>query len=298
MSNIIAFQRPVNGIKVEQRADDGYMNATAMASAHLKDISDWLALDSTLRIVTALAKRLDIEINSGISPNSAKTRVSALFPSLVSVRRGSPANGGGTWIHPKLGVNCAQWCNEEFALLVADWVEEWMLTGVNPVKIDPDEQYRLWQERYDIRVELRDVLRVELMNAVIAYAERHGLGARCLCIDTHDEMNKRIQGSSASGIRELGGLPLGDLIRDYYGASPLVDYSAINKIATNSIEDKDIHPVTAVKEACEGYFGVSYTPRPVILLENIHSQGKRLQAATRLRRLKAGIQLNLLDEVS
>ena len=298
MSNVIAFQRPVNGIKVEQQADDGFINGTAMCVAHGKDISDWLKTDDAWETVEALADDLGLEIKDHKSGNSVYTRVSIAFPSLIRVKRGSPSNGGGTWIHPDLAVYLAQWCNKPFAILVGRWIREWIASGLTPIEVDPDEQYRLWQERYDIRVELRDVLRVELMNAVVAYAERHRLGAKRLCIDTHDEMNKCIQGSSASGIRALGGLPLADLIRDYFAAPPLVNYSAINKIATNSINDRDLDPIEAVREACESYFGVSYTPKPVMLVENVHSQGKRLKAARRKRRLNTGIQLNLLEDAS
>lgn len=300
MSKIVAFKRPVNGIKVEQRVDDGFINGTVMCTAHGKDVAQWFLNRSTIELLLALAFRLgkSVDIKDWNSNDSSVTRLAALFPDLIRVRRGSPANGGGTWIHPKLAVHLAQWCNAEFALLVSDWIEEWMLTGVNPIEIDPDEQYRLWEERYDIRVELRDVLRPELMKAVTDYAERHNIGARPLCKATHDEMNKCIQGHTAGGIRLLGGLPLGDLIRDYFGASPLVDYSAINKLATNSITDRDIHPVKAVQEACKLYLGNAYEPKPVVLMENIHVQGKRLKAAKRRRRLQRGIQLNLLEDAS
>lgn len=298
MSNIVAFARPVNGVKVEQRADDGFINGTAMCIAYDKDISDWLKTDDVWEMVDALAQDLGLEFKDHKSGNSVYTRVSSTFPGLVRVKRGSPSSGGGTWIHPDLAVYLAQWCNKSFAILVGRWVREWMITELSPVDIDPEEQYRLWQQRYDIRIELKDVLRPELMNAVVEYAQKHKLGAKRLCIAVHDEMNKCIQGESASDIRALGGLPLGDLLRDYFEASPLVCYSAINKLATNAIVDRDVEPVHAVKEACESYLGKSYIPEPVKMVENIYTQGKRLKAAKQAKRLKDGIQLTLMPDAS
>jgi hypothetical protein len=142
MSKILTFRRPVNGIPVEQRRADGFINGTAMCVAHDKDISDWLALDVTMRLVTALANRLGISFNSGISPNSVKTRVSSIFPTLILVKRGAPVTGGGTWIHHKLATNLAQWCSAEFALQVSDWIEEWLLTAQNPIQSSIDQQLK------------------------------------------------------------------------------------------------------------------------------------------------------------
>jgi hypothetical protein len=162
-SKVLSFRRSVNGVQVEQRFRDGYIDATAMCAAHERDVSDWLALDSTLRLVEALAYRCRIGIKTGISRFSARTRVSALYSSLVMVRRGSPDNGGGTWIHPKLAVHLAQWCNPEFALLVSDWIEEWFVTNKSPFgySSDPNAEWLQWKQRYDIRLELKDVCGVD-----------------------------------------------------------------------------------------------------------------------------------------
>ena len=89
--------------------------------------------DSTFELVAALAKRLDIKFKSPKLGNSVWKRVSATFPTLVRVKRGSPKNGGGTWIHHKLAVPLAMWISPEFALLVSDWVEQWLMTGQNPI---------------------------------------------------------------------------------------------------------------------------------------------------------------------
>lgn len=127
MSDFI-IPRIFNSNLIEQRTLDGFINGTAMSRANGKNISDWLALESTFELVSALASRLGLVIKfiEDLSPTSIKTRVSAAYPMLVVSKMGSPENGGGTWIHPKLATSLGMWCNPQFALQVADWVEEWL----------------------------------------------------------------------------------------------------------------------------------------------------------------------------
>lgn len=307
-AEIIKFVRPVNGVKVEQRRNDGFINGTAMCVAHGKNISDWLKTEETFELVTGLAIDLGMVsetegeenialINSDLSPNSAKTRVAAFYPTLVQVRRGSPENGGGTWVHPDLAVQLAQKCNTRFAIQVSRWIREWLLTGRNPVQVSEDEnldkEWQLWQQRYDIRVELKDFLRPELMSAVVQWAEQNGQSPITLCSKVHDAMNERIQGAKAKQIRLMGALPLGVLLRDHFAASPLSCYSAINRLAKNAIKDAGMDPLTAVHDACDRYLGKAYVPKPAHIVENLHAQGRRLRAARRQRQLVQGMQMTL-----
>lgn len=299
MAEILKFTRPVNGVIVEQRVADGFINGTAMCVAHGKDIANWLKTGETFELVEALARRLGVKANSSKKTNSDKTRVSATYPSLVIVKRGSPENGGGTWIHHKLAVNLAQWCNTEFALLVADWVEEWLITGRNPVQAesDIDQEVAAWQHRYDIRILLKDFLRPELMGVVIRYALDHGKNPIKLASSVHDLMNKRIQGATSKQIKVLGGLPISSLLRDYLGAKFLFDYASINKFAKNAIIDKGLHPLEAVNEACDGCLGKSYIPTLAPIVGNLYTEGRELKSRRQSKRLAAGIQLDLLNDI-
>ena len=131
--SLAIIERQANGVVVAQRQDNGFINGTAMCVAHSKDISDWLKTDDTWELVVALANDLGIKPKDRKSGNSMYTRVAATYPDLVVVKRGSPETGGGTWIHPDLAIQLAQWCNKAFAIQVSRWVREWMLTGSNPV---------------------------------------------------------------------------------------------------------------------------------------------------------------------
>ncbi|MFM6136952.1 MAG: hypothetical protein ACKPCP_22860, partial [Sphaerospermopsis kisseleviana] len=114
----------------------------------------------------------------------------------------------------------------------------------------------------------------------------------------HDLMNKRIQGKKAKDIRLLNGLPLGDLLRDYFDTKPLHTYAAINRIATNKIVDSSINPIQAVNEACDVYLGGRYIPKLFPKAENLYAQGHRVRKslkAKQVKSVKSYQQLSLFD---
>jgi KilA-N domain len=298
MSTILTFRRPVNGIPVEQRRADGFINGTAMCVAHDKDVAQWFLNKSTIELLNALALRQGRpthDFKDWKSNDLSITRLSALFPGLILVKRGAPATGGGTWIHHKLAPHLAQWCSAEFSLQVSDWIEEWLLTAQNPIQSGIDQQLKAWEERHSIRIDLKDIRRVELVDVVKVWAKDHNQSPITLCSGVHDLINQRIQGARSKQIKILGGLPLGALIRDYFDASPLTEYGAISRLAKNAILDRDLPPMQAVHEACDYYLGKAYVPKLACISENVYRQGRRLQSIKQQQRLKAGIQLSLLE---
>lgn len=301
MGELVQFiPHQVNGVKVDQRSTDGFINVTAMCAAHGKEVSDWLRLESTFQLFCALASFLGIKTNMAFCRDSGTARLSAtkygqIFSSLIFVKRGSPENGGGIWLHYNLAIQLAQWCNPAFAIQVSCWVHDWLTTGKNPVYVESDleKEAVLWQQRYDIRVFLKDFLRPELMNAVVAYALRNSLSPIKLCAEVHDTMNERIQGMKSKQIKALNGLPLGELLRDYFDVDPLVAYASINRLAKNCIKDSNIEPIKAVHEACDMYLGAAYEPKPLKLSENVYVQGYKIQEARKRKSLSQYHQLSL-----
>ena len=106
------IHRKLNEVTVDQRQEDGYFNATAMCKAAGKQFAHYLENDATKKFLKVLAAKLGIPIDKG-------------NPTLIEVRAGSPATGGGSWIHPKVAINLAQWASVDFAVLVTDWVEDY-----------------------------------------------------------------------------------------------------------------------------------------------------------------------------
>lgn len=78
---------------------DAYFNATAVAKAFGKRPYDWLELDVTKEYIFELRSQTVHQQNQW-----------------VITKNGSPENGGGTWLHPDLGVPFARWLSVKFAV--------------------------------------------------------------------------------------------------------------------------------------------------------------------------------------
>ena len=93
---------------INQRATDGYINATEMCKAAGKRFNNYSQLSSTDDYLEALS------LDTGIP-------VSRLIQSF----RGSPPELQGTWVHPQIAIHLAQWLSPTFAVQVSTWVFEW-----------------------------------------------------------------------------------------------------------------------------------------------------------------------------
>lgn len=111
--------RRFNSADIEQRIADGYINLNQMAKATGKRIDNWTRLQST--------KELIAEFDRQITSSDLREQL----PALITVTSGiaGQRGGGGTWAHPDIAVQFAQWCSPTFALLVSRWVREWMTSG-------------------------------------------------------------------------------------------------------------------------------------------------------------------------
>lgn len=103
---------------VEQRASDGYINATAMCQAASKKWSHYYENSSTQGLVRELSA------DAGI-PASV----------IIQIIKGGDPHLQGTWIHPQLALNLAQWLSPKFALQVSKWVFDWMSGNGGPAKL-------------------------------------------------------------------------------------------------------------------------------------------------------------------
>lgn len=123
MNNVIPFHYQGQSVRFNT---DGWINATAAASVFGQEPRDWLRLHDTESYMRALAKHLGIPFEPKFVERKKSQKVtggkSGFRPELsgcaglVVTKRGSAANGGGTWLHPKLAVTFARWLNIEFAV--------------------------------------------------------------------------------------------------------------------------------------------------------------------------------------
>jgi len=111
MSNVTTITRDFNGTQIRQRKSDGFLDATAMCKATGKLFGHYKTLESTQAFLSALSTDIGYPISELIQ----------------SVKGGHPENQG-TWVHPQVAINLAQWCSPEFAVLVSKWVFELLTT--------------------------------------------------------------------------------------------------------------------------------------------------------------------------
>ncbi len=99
----------LDGKVINQRATDGYVNATAMCKSTGKLFADYARLKSTREFLPELSSDMGIPISELIQ----------------SLKGGSPENQG-TWVHPHVAINLGQWLSPKFAVLVSKLVFEWV----------------------------------------------------------------------------------------------------------------------------------------------------------------------------
>src|SRR5208337_3982968 len=88
----------VDGKLVEQRAVDGYVNATAMCAAVGKQFNDYRRLKSTEEFLWELASDTGIPVSQ----------------LAVSFKGNTASFQQGTWIHPDAAIHLGQWCSPKF----------------------------------------------------------------------------------------------------------------------------------------------------------------------------------------
>jgi len=101
---------------IQQRAKDGYINATAMCKAAGRPWSRYWEAKPSKEFASALSADLGISITE-----------------LIQSLTGGYSHLQGTWVHPQVAIHLAQWLTAEFAVQVTKWVFEWM-SDATPVK--------------------------------------------------------------------------------------------------------------------------------------------------------------------
>lgn len=100
-----------------------FFNATKVAQVFGKRPTAWLVLDSTKEYLEAVTRKMVTEESQ-----------------LVRVKQGGKDQG--TWLHPKLGVRFAQWCDVNFAVWCDEAVDD-ILRGTSTTTLLLSEQQTL-----------------------------------------------------------------------------------------------------------------------------------------------------------
>ena len=131
------------GVIVGQYVSDGYINATAMASAHKartgqrKDVANWLQTKRTQEELKHLKSVTGIPVTE-----------------LYQVFQGGASKDQGTWIHPKLAVRFGMWLSAEFGYEIECWVKEWAAPVIPPAQDIELKKLEMQNEGYRLQLQL------------------------------------------------------------------------------------------------------------------------------------------------
>ncbi|MBQ0931177.1 KilA-N domain-containing protein [Ideonella sp. 3Y2] len=93
---------------VHQRASDGYVNATDLCSAAKKRWHQYVGQEATGNFLRALAKKQGVAVEDLAQADL------------------TPGRPESVWVHPKVAIHLAQWLSADFAVLVSEWVYDWL----------------------------------------------------------------------------------------------------------------------------------------------------------------------------
>lgn len=167
--SLIAHQ--VQNSVVEQRAADGFINATAMCKAADRKISHYFDNDSYKGFIQALSS------DAGIPASG-----------LVQVVKGGSPDLQGTWVHPQVAIHLAQWLSPQFAVQVSKWVFDWMSGKGKPARL-PFHLERHLMNQNKIPMGYFSVLQ-EMTNFLVGPMEANGyrLPEKCMPDISHAKL--------------------------------------------------------------------------------------------------------------
>jgi len=132
--------------------EDGYIFATALCKIVNKQVGGWLRLNETKKFI----KKLESDMQNHISVK------------LIEIYKGgNDKYNQGTWIHPNLGIQLAQWCSPDFSLQVSKWIRELVITNkVELGKEKTDNEIRDEFEKIKKQLEEQISLNNKLQNEI------------------------------------------------------------------------------------------------------------------------------------
>jgi hypothetical protein len=261
------IKHQLNGITIEQRSTDGYLNATKLTKAYeagtgiRKDVRDWLITERAKSYIQYLSEKTGIPVFS-----------------LIEQKQG---RNGRTWLHPKLATPFATWLSVEYEFQVSEWVEQWMTTGQNPVWSQADS------DRVEYRDALKDEARLRMTDQVKIYLEQirryddkkyrgiffakvHNALNTLITTETSKQMRARLSQLLGREVKEC------ELIRDYFPAIVLQRYISMCEATANLMIREGFEPLTAVERAAEIVLPANYLSVPIDFAEHINFVRGRL----------------------
>jgi hypothetical protein len=131
-------QLSLNSYTIAMREGDGYINVSELCKAGMKQFNHWNVNDRSKSFLKVLKRSTGIPMDLLIS----------------SVMTG-PNDTRGTWAHPQVAINIAQWISPEFDVQVSKWVYELTFTGSVTLGKEKNEEAIQKAFRQMIGIDLR-----------------------------------------------------------------------------------------------------------------------------------------------
>lgn len=210
-----------------------------MCQANGKLIAHWFVTNDYKRYTEALSASIGIPIDG-----------------IVISKPGQPANGGGTWIHPRLAIKLARWCSVEFEIWCDDHIKELIDTGSTELPHYSDNWLcPNWNKARTIGKGKRLTLTGET-KAWIERREAEGVKftpaqKRKIYAGHSDALNLGVYDRTAKDLRATLGIKPSANLRDYFSEDEIGALQTVEEAAAWLIHSKDMHPIEAIKRVIE-----------------------------------------------
>lgn len=106
-------QLEINNIMITSRKEDGFINATQLCKAGGKEFKHWKELNHSKLFINELSSVVGIPTTQ-----------------LIDIKQGNSSKySQGTWCHPRIAINIAQWVSPKFNVAVSGWILQLLSTG-------------------------------------------------------------------------------------------------------------------------------------------------------------------------
>lgn len=132
--------------------DDGYVNVTQICKASGKMFNHWNSLNGSNDVLNAITSDTGIPVSE-----------------LLDIKKGGNDKiSQGTYAHPLLAIQIAQWCSPVFAVQVSKWVNELITTG----SVELEDKYKQLEiEKKELQEKIKDMYNTRFYKTMNAKKE-------------------------------------------------------------------------------------------------------------------------------
>lgn len=168
----------LNGVQINSRHPDHYVNVSELCMAGEKRFIDWSRLDTSNDVLTVLSH------DTGIS-----------VPLLIESKRGSSCEyEQGTWIHPELAIQVAQWLSPTFGIQVSRWVKSLYNSETALIDVKMVKMYQQRNEKLEVCLKRKRRLEHNQKNVVYLLTTADHIKRQIYIVGKAKDLTSRLVG--------------------------------------------------------------------------------------------------------